>query len=258
MDGVDADEIEAKLAQRAGAQSFSEDLLGESRTGDSSGASVGDLSLADPTVVKSHRDLKVIWLTPTGASCGTNAVMPEIFDLHPGKVRDDIWRYVTGRVLNLIHQLLDTSGAGETSSGTVYLGEGGAAVSADLGERESKAREAGYVFVAGIGEIASGELPCALKQMTDDGTLPEKIPVGRVPTELVDQGGKEEGRVGGAAGQDYISACGKGCDDRSGSQVGIRGNNAIGDGADRRAGFHKHVVAWHVAQDVIAGDGRDT
>ena len=123
--------------------------------------------------------------------------------------------------------------------------------------KPSRARP-GHVLVAGIGEIAAGDLAGAFQQMPGDGALPQQIPVVHRPAEGMDHRRQEQRRIGRAAGDDDIGARRQRLRHRFGAEIGIGGQEPVAELPDRAVELHDLEVAVLAGiEHVVADDGGD-
>src|SRR5208337_5366144 len=95
---------------------------------DSARAGIRDLSFADVAVHISNRHLQRISSGTASAAFDLHAIRRDL--LHPdlGEVSHHIWRYVSMRVVKLVHQLLLASARRNFAAGAGNLGHDKAAI----------------------------------------------------------------------------------------------------------------------------------
>ena len=115
--------------------------------------------------------------------------------------------------------------------------------SPDLRERKTEAREIGRLLVAGIDEVAAGDLPGAFEQMSDERAFAEAVPVVGAPGERVHQRREKQRRIAHPPGDHDVGTTGERLDDRLGAEIGVGGNHPRRDVGDAPLGFDERQVA---------------
>ena len=150
-----------------------------------------------------------------------------------------------------------------------HLGDDGRAVLGHLGQREAEAGQVRHVLVAGIGEVAAGDLARAFEEVAHHRAAAQPGPVAHRPAECLDLGGQEHGGIGGPASDDHVRTAGQRLDDGTGAEIGVGREEAVAEGAHRlaqlvqgpvaAADHIEHIVAEHgshpqAADTQLAGD----
>ncbi len=160
--------------------------------------------------------------------------------------------------MHLVEQLLLAGLQIDRSAGAGELGDDGAPVLADLGERKAEAREVGRLLVAGIDEVAAGDLSGAFEQMPDERALAEPVPVVGAPGERVHQRREKQRRIAHPPGDHDVGAAGERLDDRLGAEIGVGRHHPRRDVGDAALGFDERQIAGpQRLRDIVAGDGGD-
>jgi hypothetical protein len=146
-------------------------------------------------------------------------------------------------VVHLVEQLLLADLQVDRSAGARELGDDGAAVLSDLGERKPEPREVRRLLVAGIDEVSAGDLPGTFEEMSDERALAEPVPVVAPPRELVHQRGEKQRGIAHPSGDHDVGSTGKRRDDRLGAEIGIGGNHVRRDVGNAALRFDERQVA---------------
>jgi hypothetical protein len=125
-----------------------------------------------------------------------NAIGSDLLDCHLREICDHIRLEIFRGVVHLVQQLLLAGLRRHRTAGASDLGDDETAVLADSPDRKAEPREICHILVAGIGEIAAGDLAGAFQQMPGDRPLPEQIPVVHRPAEGMDHRRQEQRRIG--------------------------------------------------------------
>ena len=142
--------------------------------------------------------------------------------------------------MHLVEQLLAHGVERDHPTGGLGLGDDGAAVGFDLGDREGDARGV-RVFPPAPGVVAPGDLAAALEEMADDDAGRQVVPGVPGPAELVHERRQEQRRVGHPTRDHHLSPGGEGLDDRPGPEVGAGEQRIFWK--TELAGPASHVVA---------------
>ena len=87
-----------------------------------------------------------------------HAVFGDLLDLHLREIGDHVRLNVPGGIVHLIEQLLLAGLRRHRAAGAFDLGDHEAAVLADFADGKAEPRQIGNILVAGIGEVAAGDL----------------------------------------------------------------------------------------------------
>src|SRR5450759_1728022 len=220
---VDADQLEPPVAggDAGEFQPLANDFQRQPPPRQCAGAGIGNLALADIAVDVANRDLQRAGTFCSPSAADPHAVRRDLLDLHLRKIRDHVGLDILRGIVHLVEQLLLAGLRRHRAAGAFDLGDDQAAVFADFADRKAEPREIGNVLVAGVGEVAAGDLAGAFKQMSGDGALPQQVPVIHRPAEGVNHRRQKQRGIGGAPGDHDIGAAGERLRDRLGAEIGI-------------------------------------
>ncbi len=258
MQAVDADEIEAELALIALdlAHPRRQHLAGERCPALGTGAGIGDPGLGEEAAVEAHRDLEQLGPRTTGGARHSDAILLELGDRDGGEVGRDVGRQVAGGIVDLVEELLLHGRRRDAAAGTGKLGDDGATITADLGDREAAMSEVRDLLAAGIGEVAAGHLHAALEQVAHQRPGAEPRPVVRGPAEGRSARCQEKRRIGGPAAEDEIGAGGDRRQQRLDADIGV-GADQPEAGLGDRAALPERGLGCDPVRHLVARDPGD-
>ena len=91
---------------------------------------------------------------------------------------------IAGRVVHFVQELLLHGQQVHRAAAARDLGEDGASVGFDLGDREGEIPRHGHVLESGVGEVSPGDLCAAFHEVADSVARAEAGVIERVPAEL--------------------------------------------------------------------------
>ena len=130
----------------------------------------------------------------------------DLLDLYLREIRDHVGLDISRGIVHLVEQLLLAGLRRHRAAGTRDLGDDEAAVLADFADGKAEPRQIRNILVAGIGEVAAGDLAGAFQQMPGDGALPQQIPVIHRPAEGMDHRRQKQRGIGSAPGDHDVGA----------------------------------------------------
>ena len=154
-------------------------------------------------------------------------VFTDICERGTADVNGDVGGDVVCRIVHLVKELFRYTLTADEPSAVRRFGDDKIIV-ADLGDGEAElihVRDGAPVIL----EVAAGTLTAALKQMSRHYAAREIIPVTILPPHAVCKGGKEQGRVCRASGQNSVCAHAEAVHDRLAPIVDVRINYFVLD-----------------------------
>ena len=183
---------------------------------------------------------------------------PQFGEPNGGEIGGHVGLEIGGRVEQLVEKLLLAGSHAEAAARADDLGEHRRAVFRHLGDREAETGEIGNVLVAGIGEIAAGDLTRAFQEMPDDRALAQQIPIVERPAELMDKRREKQRGIAHTSCDHDIGAAPEGLQDAGDAHIRVGRQNGVAERGDVARTLEQGVVARsHDREHVVAGDGRD-
>ena len=163
QDGVNADQVEAQLLEGIVAQSLSKDGAGQLRAFERTRSRIGDLPFAHKPVEIPGGDFQRAGALRSLTARHQHAIIARVREGDTGEVRHDIRGEIGGGVLDFVEELFSARGSRNQASGAGHLGDDGRTVLGNFGQRKPQPGEAWNILVAGVGEIAAGDLARAFQ-----------------------------------------------------------------------------------------------
>src|SRR6478736_3882563 len=175
VQGIDADKFETQFAcgNTRQLQPFADNLQRQPSAPQRARAGIGDLPLADIAVDIADRDLQRIGTLVAAPATYPHAIRSNLLDGHFRKIRYHVRLEILSGVVQLVEQLLLAGPRRHRAPRARNLGDDETAVLADFTDRKTEPRQIGDILVAGVGEIAAGDLAGAFQQMPGNSALPQ-------------------------------------------------------------------------------------
>ena len=260
MQGVDADEIAPKLTavHSDPLQTLFDDVCRETGALERARAGVGNLALTDIPIAVADRHFQCGRPRPAGRAVDRHAIRSNLRHAHAAEIRDRVRRFVRGRIVNLVQQLLLARRRGHASARSRHLGDDDRTVLGYFSKRKAETAQIVDVLVPRVGEIAARDLSRALEQMASERATPQIRPRIESPAERVRLRRDKQRRIRRATGDDDVGSSCQRFDDRLGADVRVRGNQAMAQRRDALAALGDRVVsARDEIEHIVAADDGD-
>ena len=145
----------------------------------------------------------------------------------------------------------------DATAATVELGDDRAAVGLHLGDRVAASRQIRYIFDAGVGEIAAGDLHAAFQKMADQSAGAQARQVRGTPTEVMRQRRQKHRWVGQPTADDDIGLGAQRGENSVGAEIGVHADHRHANVRERALLVHEWLIVRQEGCNVVTLDARD-